>query len=168
MIKITTIEEYNLCIKEDVEPLIDPRFEMNINLRKQVQNDLFTSMDKYYRWCWFHSPDFCEECGCWLVYSAEHISHILSRGAHPAMKHDPRNMNILCFIHHTRWDFGDKDKMNIYDKNQLIIQTLKSQYYVSENNFDRQPRERRRAQRSGQSECNQSQRSDDGEVDAGR
>lgn len=64
-------------------------------------------------------------------YSSVYVSHILTRGAHPDMAHDPRNINILCFNHHNQWENGDRRAMRIYEKNVETIELLKNEYQVT-------------------------------------
>jgi hypothetical protein len=52
----------------------------------------------------------------------------LTRGAHPEIAHDPRNINILCFESHNRWENGDRERMRIYPANMRLIELLKSEY----------------------------------------
>lgn len=132
---IDTREEYDFCVAHRIEPLIDKRVAMDIRLRVSVQRELFGTghtpeeNERFYRWAWANKPHFCEECIKPLrEYSAVYVSHILTRGANPAMAHDPRNVNILCFEHHNQWENGDRQRMRIYRKNQLIINELLQEY----------------------------------------
>jgi len=134
-IRIDTRAEYVLCRARGYEPLIDRRFDMNINLRISVQHELFgrghtpEENEKFYRWCWEHYPHQCQETMRPLhQYSATFISHILTRGAHPEMAHDPRNVNVLCFEQHNRWENGDRVNMRIYRSNVQLINQLKKEY----------------------------------------
>lgn len=134
-IRISTRDEYNYCRTLGYEPLVDKRFAMDIHLRVDVQRELFGTghtpeeNEKFYRWCWDHKPHWCEETMRPLhQYSAVYVSHILTRGAHPEMAHDPRNVNILCFEKHNQWENGDRERMRIWRSNQLQIQTLKTEY----------------------------------------
>ena len=78
---------------------------------------------------WANKPHYCEECMRPLAeYSAVYVSHILTRGANPDMAHDARNINILCFKHHSMWENGDRENMRIFAKNQLTIEELKKDY----------------------------------------
>ena len=129
---ITTREEYEFCRKHGFEPLISRWFEMDISLRVAIQRELFGTghtpeeNEKFYRWVWDHSRHQCQETMRPLhQYSAVYVSHILTRGAHPEMAHDPRNVNILCFEAHNRWENGDRQNMRIYRSNQMLIQQLK-------------------------------------------
>jgi len=104
-------------------------------LRVSIQRELFgeghtpAENEKFYRWCWEHKPHICEECMKPLRdYSAVHISHILTKGANPAMAHDPRNVNILCLEHHCAWENGNRAAMRIYERNQRTIEMLKEEY----------------------------------------
>ena len=138
---LTTYEDYLFVQSRGFEPLLDPHFPMTIELRKEVQQKLFGSghtpaeNEKFYRWCWQHRQHICEETMISLhEYSAVYISHILSRGAHPEMAHDPRNINILCARAHAQWENGDRRSMRIYERNQRTIQKLKEEYYGLQGN----------------------------------
>ena len=80
---------------------------------------------------WLTRAHYCEECNLPLGDDSHssYFSHILSKGAHPAMRHDDRNINLLCPKHHREWETGRKSDMNIYIKNIETIQFLKSKYY---------------------------------------
>lgn len=132
---IDTWAEYNYAQERGYEPLTDARLPMAPAFRVEVQRSLFgrghtpEENERFYRWCWEHKPHVCEECLRPLRhYSAVHISHILTRGAHPDMAHDPRNVNVLCLEHHRAWENGKRAAMRIYEKNQLTIQQLKQEY----------------------------------------
>lgn len=132
---IETREQYELCKAHGFEPLISKLFTMTHSLRISIQHELFGTghspeeNERFYRWCWEHYPHQCEETMRPLPsYSAVYISHILTRGAHPDMAHDPRNVNILCFEAHNRWENKDRENMRIYRKNQLLIEQLKKEY----------------------------------------
>lgn len=134
-IHISTNSEYNYCINRGYQPLVDPLFVLSHELRVGLQNKLFedgcipASNSKFYHFMWENRPHHCEECLKPLhSYSAAFISHILSRGAHPAMAHDPRNVNILCFFHHTEWENGNRTGMRIYNGNMRIIDVLLNEY----------------------------------------
>lgn len=132
---ITTREEYNYALARGYDALLDDRFPMDIALRKEIQKEKFGGNNArgngvFYRYCLENKPLVCEECGRPIDYpSAVNVSHILTRGAHPAIAHDPRNVNILCFEHHQRWENGDRKSMHIYPKNEKTIQQLKKEYY---------------------------------------
>lgn len=136
MINLTTIEEYNYSVSRGFEPLIDGRFILSIELRKEIQQSIFTGTipeknDKFYHWNWDKKPHICEECNTELTdYSSKFISHILSRQNEPAMAHDPRNTNILCLTHHHQWEnIFAREQMRIYRKNLRIIENLRNEYY---------------------------------------
>lgn len=118
------------CVARGYEPLLDIRnFRLDIRLRVELQLELFgncvlgrgdipVANQRFFRWVWEHKPHRCEECLKPLRnYSAVYCSHILTRGAFPEMAHDARNINILCFEHHSCWENGDREKMRIYPGN---------------------------------------------------
>lgn len=142
-IKISTREEFEYVLSRDYNPLLDWRkFEMPNSLRIDVQRELFgqsfiskgsnivDANQRFYRYMWETKNHICEECGKPLShYSSVFISHILSRGAKPEMAHDPRNINILCFHDHNKWEQETTRKdMKIYKTNLIIIELLKNDY----------------------------------------
>lgn len=134
-IVIDTREMYDYCKMRGYEPLIDRHFAMDIHLRVTIQRELFgrghtpEENEKFYRWCWNHKRHICEECMRPLrEYSATYVSHIMTRGAHPETAHDCRNVNILCFSHHSVWENGNRKNMRIYQRNLQIVEELKKEY----------------------------------------
>ena len=139
---LTDRDEYNYCIQRGFNPLLDIRnFRMDIRLRVEIQRELFGHCvfgrgeniqavnERFFRWVWEHKPHQCEETLRPLPsYSAVYCSHILTRGAHPEIAHDPRNINILCFEAHNRWENGDRKAMRIYPANVRLIELIKSEY----------------------------------------
>lgn len=139
IIKIDIIEGYNLCLSEGLNPLLDPRFNLDHDLRVSIQNKLFGGSPlgqknvaagnvKFYKWVWKHKEHECEECGLPLEnYWSGFVSHILGRKPHPDKRWDIRNCNILCGIHHKQWE-TEPESMKIWTKNQNTIKKLKSEY----------------------------------------
>lgn len=140
---ITTREEYDLVTSRGYEPLIDERFfVLEHGLRVALQREIFghsltsrgnimQANERFFRWVWAHKPHICEETMRPLrEYSAVYCSHILTRGAYPEMAHDPRNINILCFEAHNKWENGDRQRMRIYAKNEVTIEKLKQEYAI--------------------------------------
>lgn len=134
---IDTIEEYEYALSRGIDPLIDERIEMDIALRKTIQKEKFGKNNRegnsrFYRYCLTHLPHVCENCGVVVNYpSATNISHILSRGAHPEMAHDPRNVNFLCFGCHSYWEHAttrERLKSWFVEKNERTIEKLKKEY----------------------------------------
>ena len=138
---LTDRDEYDYCIQRGYNPLLDIRnFRMDIRLRVAIQRELFghcgfgrgnipQANERFFRWVWDNKPHRCEETMKPLPsYSAVYCSHILTRGAHPEIAHDPRNINILCFEAHNRWENGDRKTMRIYPANVRLIELIKSEY----------------------------------------
>lgn len=132
---------YNEIVSSGFNPLIDViRFEMDIKLRVDIQREVFghslssrgdvvAANNRFYHWMWQHKKHICEETMRPLRnYSSAFISHILTRGAHPEMGHDPRNINILFTTAHNQWETGDRKKMRIYPANMRTIELLKKDY----------------------------------------
>lgn len=134
-IVIDTRPDYDYCVAQGYEPLVDRRFVMAHQLRVSVQREKFGTghtpeeNERFYRFCWKHKPHICEECMKPLKeYSATYISHIRTRGAFPEMAFDCRNVNILCFNHHNQWENGDRKSMRIYGVNEFTIENLEREY----------------------------------------
>ena len=142
MFLITDIEQYDYCVGRGIEPLLDTNnFQIEISLRVEIQKKLFGQCEigrgdipaanqRFFKWVWQHKPHYCEECLRPLnKFAAIYCSHILTRGAHPEMAHDARNINILCPEHHCTWESATTRKaMRIYSKNMRMIETLKNEY----------------------------------------
>lgn len=135
MIEISTQAEYCYAVERGFNPLFDLRFSLSFSLRLEIQKELFFGTvteknQRYYLWNWENKSHRCEECNTELYfYDACYISHILSRSSHLEMAHDPRNCNILCKIHHSKWEHYEKRKeMRIYQKNLEVIELLKFEY----------------------------------------
>lgn len=140
-ILLTERWEYDYCVSRGYEPLLDIRnFRLDIRLRVEIQRELFghcvfgrgdvpVANQRFFRWVWDHKPHRCEETMRPLNdYSAVYCSHILARGAFPEMAHDPRNINILCFEMHEKWEHGQREKMRIYAGNIRMINLLVKEY----------------------------------------
>lgn len=84
--------------------------------------------EDFYEECFNLSNHECEECGKELptqfrdisgkVVARWRYSHILPKSIFPELRHNILNINHLCLIHHTQWDFGDKQNMKIYVENR--------------------------------------------------
>ena len=134
-IEIETFEEYEYCVSRGYEPLLEfhkgAHFVLSNVLRREIQTTRFKTIESFYRYCYEHSSKRCEETGVSIpFYSAVNISHILTRGAHPAIAKDPRNFNLLTFLAHQKWEVGNRKSMRIYNKNQIKIEKLKLEYYA--------------------------------------
>lgn len=133
-VKISTREEYEMCRSRGIEPLTHRSFEIDHKLRVRLQKEFFGKNDaegneKFYKFCLATKTMVCEECGKPILHpGAVNVSHILTRGAHPDLAHDPRNINILCFAHHQMWENGDRKSMRIYPINERKINKLKKEY----------------------------------------
>ena len=110
---------------------------MEINLRRRIQKEKFGKNDdegnaKFYHYCLTHFPMVCENCGKPIRYPwATNVSHILTRGAHPEMAHDPRNISILCAQCHELYEHSttrDQLRMWYVEKTERVKEMLKKEY----------------------------------------
>ena len=129
-------EAYESALKRGFNPLCEDawRLPMAIDLRREIQREMFGKHNaqgnaRFYKYIIDHKPHVCEECGRPIRYpSAINVSHILSRGAHPELSFDPRDVNMLCWECHQKWENGNRQEMLIYENNQRIINQLKKEY----------------------------------------
>lgn len=140
-ILIETVPQYAECRRRGFSPLIDRRFSVALEIRIAVQRHLFPSLDeatnqRFYRWVWDNWPTErrCEETGRPLhKYAAVHISHIITKAYRPEMKYDTRNINLLTWEAHNKWDqtATQKKRMFIYRRNRAIAEQLLQDYNIN-------------------------------------
>lgn len=137
-IRVETWGEYNyLRYQRGIDALYDSRCELAHALRVEIQKEKFGGNNaegnqKFYEYCLYHMPHFCENCGKRIPHaSAINVSHILTRGSHPEMAFDCRNVNILCAECHNLWEHTTtRAKLRLWfvEKNNRTIQELKQEY----------------------------------------
>ena len=134
---MTTREDYDILLSKGIDCLYDPRFDLEIGLRIAIQKEKFGKNDdegnaKFYHYCLTHFPMVCENCGKPIRYPwATNVSHILTRGAHPEMAHDPRNISILCAQCHELYEHSttrDQLRMWYVEKTERVKEMLKKEY----------------------------------------
>ena len=137
MVEVTNREDYDALLKRGIDCLYDKRYHLEIGLRREIQREKFGKNDdegnaKFYSYCIKNFPHVCENCGKPIEHPwATNVSHILSRGSHPEMAHDPRNMNILCWECHQKFEHTTtRHYLNPWfvEKNERTIQKLKQEY----------------------------------------
>ena len=79
--------------------------------KKKVSSKLKSDREKDWevgRKIWAERPHYCVETGEYLgtVLRKVYLSHLLSKGAHPELRHDPRNIVLHSASAHQRWEFG--------------------------------------------------------------
>ena len=136
--EVNTREEYDALLQRGIDALCDDRYHLEIGLRIAIQKEKFGRNDdvgnaKFYHYCLTHFPMVCENCGKPIRHPwATNVSHILTRGAHPRLSHDCRNINILCAECHSAWEHTTtryKLRMWFVEKNERTIEELKREYY---------------------------------------
>jgi 5-methylcytosine-specific restriction endonuclease McrA len=137
MVRIEKREDYEALLDRGIDALYDGRYELAIGLRREIQREKFGKNDDvgnhtFYNYCLHHFPHVCENCGHPIANPwATNVSHILTRGAHPEMAHDPRNVNILCWACHEKWEHTtSRHRLNPWfvEKNERTITKLKQEY----------------------------------------
>lgn len=105
------------CALSSRKPL-SKKSRLNAKTKQKIDADT-----RFYKEIWNERPHKCEECGVYLgeQWKRFMFSHILSKGAHPKLRHDKQNINVLCLEHHQQWEFGNRKTMKIYDKNKDAI-----------------------------------------------
>lgn len=134
---INSIDEYLDMVKEGFHPLIDLAFTMPISLRVEIQDTAFGDKKpkndlRFYKWIWDRVEHICEETGTEIhVFRSIHFSHIISKGSHPEMRYDPRNINLVLGSIHDIWEYGGENgrrKLRIYEMNEQRIELLRGEY----------------------------------------
>jgi hypothetical protein len=90
---------------------------------EQIKKD-----NEFYKEIWAEREHICEECGIYLgdVMNKVFMSHHLTKGSTPTQRYNKLNINLLCYQHHSDWEFGDKKKMRIYNE-ELYLELKSSQ-----------------------------------------
>lgn len=137
MVEITNREDYDALLKRGIDCLYDKRYHLEIGLRREIQREKFGKNDdegnaKFYAYCLHHFPHVCENCGKPIPHPwATNVSHILSRGAFAPLSHDCRNISILCWECHQKFEHKPtRVTMNPWylEKVERRIEMLKKEY----------------------------------------
>ena len=137
MVEITNREDYDALLKRGIDCLYDKRYHLEIGLRREIQREKFGKNDaegnaKFYAYCIKHFPHVCENCGKPIPHPwAINVSHILSRGAFAPLSHDCRNVSILCWECHQKYEHKPtRVTMNPWylERVERTIEMLKKEY----------------------------------------
>lgn len=137
MVEITNRGDYDALLKRGIDCLYDKRYHLEIGLRREIQREKFGKNDdegnaKFYAYCIKHFPHVCENCGKPIEHPwATNVSHILSRGAFAPLSHDCRNVSILCWECHQKFEHKPaRVTMNPWylEKVERRIEMLKEEY----------------------------------------
>jgi len=56
-----------------------------------------STIKKLYRQIWKNRPHLCQVCGYPISKPVSHVfSHVYSKGAHPSLKYEPKNIELWC------------------------------------------------------------------------
>lgn len=82
----------------------DRKERVNRRFRNTGERELFLRI-------WNQRLHICNRCGKWLGDEPKPVffSHIKSKGAHPELRLDPNNIELLCEDCHHRYEFGRRD-----------------------------------------------------------
>ena len=129
--KMRQKEKHKQIYKPKRKPLKSSKNRQKaIEKRKAV---LAKDREMYFYW-FSNKEQVCEECGQVLpdvfeedgsIVCIARYSHILTKGAYPEFRYHKLNCNILCPHCHDRWEFGDRETMNIYKPNQDVVQKIR-------------------------------------------
>ena len=95
--------------------------------KKSKKRDSVSEEDKkLYARVWGARPHRCEECDVFLGETPipHFFSHVLTKAAHPRLRHVDLNIALLCFSCHNWYEFGKRSEMKTHEKTQEIIQQL--------------------------------------------
>lgn len=109
-------------LKSNLNRLVYP---VDVSSKKKTMQE---KDEEFYEECFNSSDHICEECGDNLpkkfrgedgkILARYRFSHIVAKSIAPELRHKIKNINDLCLKCHTKWDFGDRKSMKIYDKNK--------------------------------------------------
>lgn len=106
-------EEVRPCVKCKTNHLIYNRLKwLCEDCDKETAKERKGDLQALFLEIWKERPHKCVHCGKNLGEEpkAIYFSHIKSRGAHPELKMDKNNIELLCAECHYEWDFGDREK----------------------------------------------------------
>lgn len=117
--------------KKEKTTLDNSYFVKDLKSVKKTTSQKIKEDEHFYEKCFNQSNHKCEECGCQLpdffrdengkVAARWRYSHIIPKSISKDLRHKIENINHLCLKHHMQWENGDKQNMNIYNKNKLIF-----------------------------------------------
>jgi 5-methylcytosine-specific restriction endonuclease McrA len=86
---------------------------------------------EWYAEAWNSRKHECQECGVHLpLFSKTFVSHIVSRGAFPALRNHPENFMLYCQKCHFFWEFsGKRNTMKTYEEAMEIADRIKREHY---------------------------------------
>jgi len=90
---------------------------------EQIKKD-----NEFYKEIWAEREHICEECGIYLgdTLNKAYISHILTKGSTPTLRHDKRNVMVYCVPCHHLKEFGDFRSMKSWSE-ELYLELKSSQ-----------------------------------------
>lgn len=115
------------ALRRKKKPTENYGFVKNL-VSKKNKSDKIKEDELFYEECFNNSNHRCEECGTQLptefrdvdgkVIARWRYSHIIPKSIAPDLRHELININHLCLKHHMEWENGEKENMNIYEKNK--------------------------------------------------
>ena len=97
-----------------------------LGMLRQMDDEMNTAI-------WATRPHVCVECGKRLLNPPpkHYFSHVLSKGAHPELRHDPENVVLHCIVCHRDWETSGK-------RRRMTTYTMKISYMVSKGFVEQQ------------------------------
>lgn len=129
----------SVCKKEKILWKSNPPTCISCNGRTQMKlsdrsKSKICADTAFYNEIWAERRHSCEECGCNLgnTWKRYMFSHLITKGSHPDLRYNKRNIVLKCLPCHNRWENGDRKNMRVYERyKETIAQMLKesSQHY---------------------------------------
>lgn len=125
------VEKNNKQAKEKSKT-IQYRFKRTTPIKKRKK--AATGEREVFLQIWNERPHRCQCCGAWLGDEPRPIffSHLLSKGAYPSLRLEPRNIWLKCERCHTTWEFGSRSAPEFAEANNKA-DSLKQEYYAGKN-----------------------------------
>lgn len=95
-----------------------------IKVRKKATGEL-----QVFKEIWNERKHICQCCGASVDGRPANFSHILSKGAYPALRLEAQNIMLKCERCHHEWEFGDRSQEK-FKLARLIAEKLKRKYYA--------------------------------------
>ena len=101
-------------VKKEIVPYSPVYAKTTDRQKKKLSED-----DRVNEEIWATRPHVCDNCDKRLPATPvkANFSHLLTKGSHPDLRHDPENIVLSCYDCHNLWEFGkNRENMATYQK----------------------------------------------------